>query len=153
MKRAVLPVLPILASLALLFTVAAAAPPDVGVGQGGGTPGTARNLVLIGHNPLFNRGMNAAMAIFDHYAYVGNRTDGSTSCGDLNATGPVAPVLPPTSPDGTCPHVHPGVLVVDIAHPWAPNVVGEFGTEFTTGANEGQTSRELRVWPADNGGK
>jgi hypothetical protein len=145
MKRALLP---ILATLALVLTVAAAAPTDIGVGQGGATPGTSRNLVLVGHNPLFNRGMNAALTLFDHYAYIGNRTDGSNSCGDLNATGPVAPVLPPTSPDGTCPHAHPGILVVDLARPWAPAVAGEFGTEYVTGDNIGQTSRELRVWPA-----
>jgi hypothetical protein len=143
----------ILVSLAACFTLvfstatASAAPGSIGVGQGGGTPGTSRNLVLVGHEPLFNRGMNAPLTIFGRYAYVGNRTDGSNSCGDFNASGPIAPVLPPTSPDGTCPHVHPGVLVVDIAHPTAPRVVGEFGNEFVTGANEGQTSREMRVWP------
>jgi hypothetical protein len=37
--------------------------------------------------------------------------------------------------------------VVDVAHPSHPNVVGEFGQEFVTGPNQGQTSRELRVWP------
>src|SRR6266498_3988225 len=92
--------------------------------------------------------MNAAQAIFNNLVYIGNRTDGSNSCGDFNATGPVAPVLPPTNPDGTCPHVHPGILVVDAANPANPTVVGEFGNEFATGANVGQTSRELRVWPA-----
>ncbi len=43
----------------------------------------ANNFELIGHNPLFNRGMNAALAIFDHFVYIGNRSDGSNSCGDL----------------------------------------------------------------------
>jgi hypothetical protein len=57
-------------------------------------------------------------------------------------------VLTPTNPDGTCTHVHPGILVVDIANPASPTVVGEFGNEFVSGANVGQTSRELRVWPA-----
>jgi hypothetical protein len=129
---------------------------DTGIGPGGGTPGTSMNFQLVGHNDLSGeeldgnttpRGMNAAPALFDHYVYVGNRTDGSNSCGDLNATGPVAPVLPPTAPDGTCPHLHPGILVVDIADPSQPAVVGEFGTQFVSGANEGQTARELRVWP------
>lgn len=117
------------------------------VAEGGGTPGTAKNFRLVGHNPLFSRGMNAAPAIFGRYVYVGNRSDGSNSCGDFNGTGAVAPVITPTNPDGTCTHVHPGVLVVDAAHPSSPTVVGEFGNEFVTGANVGQTSRELRVLP------
>jgi hypothetical protein len=120
---------------------------DVVVGQGGGTPGTSANFRLVGHDPLFARGMNSAPAIFGRFVYIGNRSDGSNSCGDLNATGPVAPVLTPTNPDGTCTHAHPGILTVDIADPANPTVVGEFGTEFVTGANVGQTSRELRVWP------
>ena len=138
--------------------VPAVARSDTGVGPGGGTPGTASNFTLVGHNDLsaaeldgntIPRGMNAALATFDHFIYIGNRTDGSSSCGDLNATGPVAPVLPPTAPDGTCPHLHPGILVVDVADPEDPTVVGEFGEEFVSGANEGQTSRELRVWPEE----
>src|SRR6266542_3489150 len=116
--------------LALVLATAAATPGDVGVRTGGGTPGTSRNFTLVGHNPLFDRGMNAAQAIFNNLVYIGNRTDGSNSCGDFNATGPVAPVLPPTNPDGTCPHVHPGILVVDAANPANPTVVGEFGNEF-----------------------
>ncbi|MGH3658584.1 MAG: hypothetical protein ACRDUA_18160, partial [Micromonosporaceae bacterium] len=98
--------------LALILATATAVRGDVGVGAGGGTPGTSRNFTLVGHNPLFERGMNAAPAIFDHFVYIGNRSDGSNSCGDFNATGPVAPVLTPTNPDGTCTHVHPGILVV-----------------------------------------
>jgi len=109
--------------LALVLATAAAVPGNVGVGAGGGTPGTSRNFTLVGHNPLFDRGMNAAPTIFDHFVYIGNRTDGSNSCGDFNATGPVAPVLPPTNPDGTCPHVHPGILVVDVANPASPVTV------------------------------
>jgi hypothetical protein len=134
--------------LALILATAATGRGDVAVGPGGGTPGTSRNFTLVGHNPLFDRGMNAAPAIFDHFVYIGNRTDGSNSCGDFNATGPVAPVLPPTNPDGTCTHLHPGIVVVDIADPADPTVAGEFGGEFVTGADVGQTSRELRVWPA-----
>ncbi len=82
------------------------------------------NFELVGHNPLFDRGMNAALAIFDHFVYVGNRSDGSNSCGDLNGSGPIAPVLTPTNPDGTCTHVHPGILIVDIEDPENPTVVG-----------------------------
>lgn len=117
------------------------------VGEGGGTPGTSDHFRLVGHEPLFSRGMNAALAVSGRYVYIGNRSDGSSSCGDLNGTGPVAPVITPTNPDGTCTHVHPGVLVVDAADPSNPTVVGEFGNEFVTGANVGQTSRELRVVP------
>jgi hypothetical protein len=119
----------------------------VTVADGGGTPGTSKHFKLVGHNALFSRGMNAAPAVFGRYIYIGNRSDGSNSCGDLNAAGPVVPVLTPTNPDGTCTHVRPGVLVVDTANPRHPEVVGEFGNEFVTGANVGQTSRELRVLP------
>ena len=30
---------------------------------------------LVGHSPLLGRGMNAALAIAGHYAYIGSRTD------------------------------------------------------------------------------
>jgi hypothetical protein len=135
--------------LALLLVMPAAVRGDVVVGPGGGTPGTSLNFTLVGHNALFDRGMNAAPAIFDHYVYVGNRSDGSNSCGDSDPGPGVVPVLTPTNPDGTCTHVHPGILVVDVANPADPTVVGEFGNEFVSGANVGQTSRELRVWPAE----
>src|SRR2546426_424 len=75
----------------ILFLAAVAADSatsQVVVGLGGGTPGTSQNFTVVGHNPLFNRGMNAALAIFDHFVYIGNRSDGSNSCGDLNGTGP-----------------------------------------------------------------
>jgi hypothetical protein len=124
---------------------------DVTVAPGGGTPGTSSNFELVGHNALFDRGMNAALTIFDHYVYVGNRSDGSNSCGDLNGSGPVAPVLTPTNPDGTCTHVHPGIQIVDIQDPSDPTVVGEIpaGVAVPNAAGEpvGVTSRELRVWP------
>ena len=113
---------------------------DVDVGPGGGTPGTASHFRLVGANPLFGRGMNAAIAMYHHYVYVGNRTDGSSRCGvgDPRATS--------AGPD-SCPHPHPGILVVDVRRPSKPRVVGQFGDEFVTGPNAGQTSRELRVWP------
>ncbi len=135
--------------LLLAFVISASS--DVGVGPGGGTPGTSQNFQLVGSNPLFNRGMNAALAIFDHFLYVGNRSDGSNSCGDFNSTGPIAPVLTPTAPDGTCPHVHPGILIVDIDNPKNPIVVGEIPVTVAApnaaGQPQGVTSRELRVWP------
>jgi LVIVD repeat len=134
--------------VALALATAGTVRGDVVVGPGGGTPGTSLNFTLVGHNPLFDRGMNAAPAIFDHFVYVGNRSDGSNSCGDSDPGPGVVPVLTPTNPDGTCTHVHPGILVVDVANPAIPTVVGEFGTAFVTGPNEGQTARELRVLPA-----
>src|ERR1700687_1897910 len=93
------------------------------------------NVKLVGHDPLFNRGMNAALAIYDHFAYVGNRTDGSASC--VGATG---------RPSGdTCPHPHPGILILDIKNPASPKVVGEIGKPYA--GNIGITTRELRIWP------
>src|SRR5262245_22406565 len=141
----------ILAILTLVLTTASPAHADNTVAPGGGTPGTASNVVLVGHDPLFNRGMNAALAIFKHYVYIGNRSDGSSSCGDLSAAGPVVPVLTPTNPDGTCTHVHPGILIVDVRDPANPTVVGEIPVSVAVpnaaGEPAGVTSRELRVWP------
>ena len=86
-------------------------------------PGMSSNFTLVGHDPLYDRGMNAAMANYDHYMYIGNRTDAA----------------------GAHAANHPGVLVVDIANPASPQNVGEIPqpAELTAG----YTSRELRVWP------
>jgi hypothetical protein len=84
-------------------------------------PGTSSNFELVAHNPLFDRGMNSAVAIYNHYAYVGNRSDGSAG------------------------RPHAGVLVLDIANRRKPTVIGEIGPPAA--ANVGETSRELRVWP------
>lgn len=84
--------------------------------------------------------MNAALAIFDHFAYVGNRTDGSNRCG-------IGDPRRGTASLDTCPHPQPGIAVVDIADPANPVVAGTLGDEFASGPNIGQTSRELRVWP------
>jgi hypothetical protein len=62
--------------LFFLFSFELPANTQVTVGAGGGTPGTSQNFTLVGSNPLFNRGMNA---IFDHFVYIGNRTDGSSA--------------------------------------------------------------------------
>src|SRR5262249_11940595 len=86
-------------------------------GAGGGTPGTSQNFQLVGHDPLFNRGMNAAATIFGHFMYIGNRTDGSSTCG----------VGDPRGPGNNCPHPHHGVLIENIANPANPHVVGEIG--------------------------
>jgi hypothetical protein len=126
--------------LALFVLVPALALPlvafgDVAVGPGGGTPGTSLNFQLVGTNPLFARGMNAAPAIYDHYVYIGNRTDGSDTCGIGD---PRRGVIP-------CPHPHPGILIVHVADPANPTVVGEIGPP--NAGQVGITTRELRVWP------
>jgi hypothetical protein len=144
-----------LLTAATVVSVAVFAPASAGaavvVAPGGGTPDTSRNFELVGHNALFGRGMNAAIAIFDHFVYIGNRTDASNSCGDFHGTGTVSPVLTPSNPDGTCTHVHPGILIVDVADPESPAVVGEIpaGVAAPNAAGQpvGVTSRELRVWP------
>jgi hypothetical protein len=132
--------------------VPASAGASVVVGPGGGTPDSSLNFELVGHNSLYGRGMNAALAIYDHFVYVGNRTDASNSCGDFNSSGAINPVLTPTNPDGTCTHVHPGILIVDVADPETPTVVGEISASVAApnaaGETSGVTSRELRVWPA-----
>ncbi|MGE5288610.1 MAG: LVIVD repeat-containing protein [Micromonosporaceae bacterium] len=107
----------------------------VTVGPGGGTPGTSRNFVVVGHDSLFGRGMNSAATFYQHYIYIGNRTDGSATCG----------VGDPRGPGANCPHPHPGVLIEDVADPAHPHVVGEIGPPFE--GNTGISSREVRVWP------
>src|SRR5919202_1264779 len=131
MKR----VLTVLALLTLALALPFAAFGDVGVGSGGGTPGTSANFTLVGANPLFARGMNAAIASYDHYIYVGNRTDGSDTCGIGDPRRGVEP----------CPHPHPGILIVDVADPANPTVVGEIGPPYA--GLVGISTRELRVWP------
>jgi hypothetical protein len=110
---------------------------DVVIGPGGGTPGTSSNFELVGHDPLFDRGMNAALAVFDDFVYVGNRTDGSTTCGLGDPRRGVEP----------CPHPHPGILVVDASDPSDPTVVNEIGPPYA--GNVAETTRELRVWPQE----
>ena len=74
---------------------------------------------LVGHSPLLNRGMNAALAVWKDHAYVGSRTDGT--------------------------HLNSGVLVVNVADPALPEVVNEIG--LPNEANLGESSRELRILP------
>src|SRR6266487_7006732 len=111
-------------------------PDGVTVGPGGGTPGTSENFQLVGHDPLFNRGMNAAATIYGHYMYIGNRTDGSSTCGVGDPRGYLTQ---------NCPHPHPGILIDDIADPAHPTGVGEIG--LPNAGQVGITTRELRVWP------
>jgi len=77
---------------------------------------------LVGHNPLLNRGMNAALAVHNGHAYVGSRTDGT--------------------------HPNAGVMVVDVSDPSSPEVVGQIGPPNE--GNPGETSREMRVWRDEN---
>ncbi len=79
------------------------------------------NFDLVGHSPLANRGMNAALAVHGDYAYVGSRTDGQPQ------------------------HRKPGILVTDVSDPAHPKVVHEIGPPDA--GLVGETSRELRVWP------
>lgn len=90
-------------------------------------PQVAKNFDLVGQNPLFGRGMNAAPALYNDTAanrtflYVGSRTDSSNR------------------------HPHAGVMVVDATDPSSPQVVNEIGAPYE--GKIGETSRELRVWP------
>src|SRR5216684_7328304 len=105
-------------------------------------PQVSLNFQVVGQNPLFNRGMNAALTIFQDFLYVGNRTDGSSRCGRGD----------PRRTDlsfglNSCPHVHPGILILSISNPANPTVVGEIPAPLnTSGQPVGITSRELRVW-------
>lgn len=48
----------------------------------------------------------------------------------------------------SCPHPHPGILIVDIKNPASPAVVGEIPAPLNpAGQPVGITSREVRVWP------
>ena len=72
----------------------------------------------VGHDPLRNRGMNAAIAVQGDYAYVGSRTDGGHA----------------GQPQG-------GLMVVDVSRPSSPSVVAG-----PLDAKPGESTRELRVW-------
>jgi hypothetical protein len=101
------------------------------------------NFELVGHNSLFDRGMNSAATIFRDFIYIGNRTDGSSRCGlgDPRRTDPNFGL-------DSCPHVHPGILILSIKDPGHPTVVGEIPAPLNAaGQPRGETSRELRVWP------
>jgi hypothetical protein len=96
-----------------------------------GGPGTSaeatavgRGFKLVGHEPLYSRGMNAAIAVKGNYAYIGSRTDGQPQ------------------------HSHSGILVVNIANPAKPKIVHEIGPPDA--GLVGETSRELRIWPQQN---
>lgn len=133
--RSISRLLPATLALALLMPVGAVRG-DETVAPGGGTPGTSSNFELVGHEPLFNRGMNAALAVHEDFVYVGNRTDGSNRCGLGD------PRREELGLDA-CPHINPGILVVDASDPSSPEVVGEIGPPHA--GNVSETTRELRV--------
>jgi LVIVD repeat len=80
------------------------------------------SLTQVGHEPLMDRGMNAAAAIHGDYAYIGSRTDGGHEG------------MP-----------HGGVMVVDISDPSDPTLLGP-----PFDATPGESSRELRVWKSQD---
>ena len=100
-----------LAAVLLMLPAAAAGKPKIG------------SIQQVGHDPLLNRGMNAALAVHGDYAYIGSRTDGSHEG------------MP-----------HGGIMVVDISRPSRPKLV----TETPIDAKPGESSRELRVWKSQD---
>jgi len=133
--------LPRALGLTLVLLAPVTAHSDETVGPGGGTPGTSSNFDLVGHEPLFERGMNAALAFHEGFVYVGNRTDGSSRCG-------LGDPRRETLGLDACPHSHPGVLVLDATDPSNPSVVNEIGPPLA--GNVSETTRELRVWPRED---
>src|SRR4051794_37068645 len=118
MGRIVMAAFVALTGLAVCIVVPALPGPRTAAGH----PRPAGRVVLGGHGPLMNRGMNSALAIAGRHAYVGSRTDGT--------------------------HANAGVLIVDIGDPRHPEVVRQIGPPDE--ANPGESSRELRVWPAQH---
>ena len=100
---------------------------QVGAVTGGVSMFTQREQALpgsftqVGHEPLMNRGMNAALAVHKKYAYIGSRTDGKN--GNAN---------------------NAGVMVVDIQDPSKPFIAHQMGPPYE--GNPQESSRELRVW-------
>ncbi|MFN2545629.1 MAG: LVIVD repeat-containing protein [Actinomycetota bacterium] len=123
LRRLFLPALVTVLALALPAVPAPTSPVHLGPLE------LAQNFQLVGHVPLMNRGMNAALAVKGNYAYVGSRTDAKPWGTTLNLN-------------------HAGVMVVDVSDPASPHVVNEIGPPNE--ANEGETSRELRIWPQQN---
>jgi hypothetical protein len=76
----------------------------------------------VGHEPLLDRGMNAAIALHGDYAYIGSRTDGGHE----------------GMPQG-------GIVVVDISDPSDPDLLGP-----PFDPKPGESTRELRVWQSQD---
>ena len=109
----------------LLVAVALLAPATTALARPAQAPALEQDeapgsIEVVGHEPLEMRGMNAALAVHGDYAYIGSRTDNH---GQNNA----------------------GVMVVDIKNPAEPAVVYKIEQPYEN--NEGETSRELRIWP------
>ena len=83
------------------------------------------SLTQVGHEPLMNRGMNAALAIHGDYAYIGSRTDFHVDGEEFS-----------------------GIMIVDISDPTDPEIVNVMGPPDT--ANPGESSREVRVWQSQD---
>ena len=105
-KSALFKVLVGIAAVMLILPAAAAAKPKLG------------SIEQVGHEPLMDRGMNAAIAVHGDYAYIGSRTDGGHEG------------MP-----------HGGIMVVDVSDPSDPTLVAG-----PLDAAPGESSRELRVW-------
>ena len=117
MQRVLRATMSVLVLLVALAASAGARPADVTVRQECEAPGS---LEVIGHEPLEMRGMNSAPALYRNHIYIGSRTDNH---GQGNA----------------------GVMVVDVSNPAEPKVVSKIEEPHEN--NEGETSRELRIWP------
>ena len=100
---------------AVATTVEETAAPAAASAANGERKGTLKQ---VGHEPLLNRGMNAAIAVQGDYAYIGSRTDGGHE--DM--------------PQG-------GILVVDISKPQRPELLGP-----PLDPKAGESTRELRAW-------
>src|SRR5919198_6546205 len=90
-----------IAAALLIVPAGAAAKPKLG------------SIEEVGHEPLLNRGMNAAIAANGDYAYIGSRTDGRHL----------------GQPQG-------GIMVVDISRPRHPELL----TETPIDAHPGESS-------------
>src|SRR5262245_56227660 len=66
------------------------------------------SLTQVGHDPLMNRGMNAALAIHGDYAYIGSRTDFYDGGAEFS-----------------------GIMIVDISDPTDPHTVTVMGPPDT----------------------
>ena len=115
--------IPVVGMVALSLVATAQARPTVASFQEENPPGSFE---LVGHEPLMNRGMNAALGVKGDYVYVGSRTDAKDESNTNNA----------------------GVMVVSVKDPTKPEIVHQIGPPEE--GNIGETSRELRVWRSQN---
>src|SRR5215207_8089434 len=97
-----------IAAVTLLLPATVTAQPTLGTGS----------ITQVGHEPLMNRGMNAAIAVQGDYAYIGSRTDGGHEG------------MP-----------HGGIMIVDISEASDPDLAAG-----PLDAHAGESTRELRVW-------